>query len=241
MYANAFVHQYYDPRTAQRCSKVGPFIRMLPTAIFLFFVVSIPISSFAFLAVRECDCFCLTNGTICFSPADYSLECPAKAGPPDWRSSCNHTDGHLGRTSHEMRLYTETTAIAWAAIIIYSVAVPLAFALALRFCRSVVMGLQRPTLLSNALDFLHAEYREPFYLWEVVMMLQKQVLVGWLSLSYFGPGHPRQILLALVVTLFYLVAIAYFNPYHSIGLNILGSAPLARCKVPMLSDCLVWP
>lgn len=65
---------------------VSAWIAILPPVVWLAFFISVPISSFAFLAVRECDCFWLyddvgtSNETICFSTADYSLRCPASAG-----------------------------------------------------------------------------------------------------------------------------------------------------------------
>ena len=60
---------------------MSTFYLVLPVSVWLGFIVSAPASSFAFLAVRECDCSELynasggVNGKICFSPADYGVIC----------------------------------------------------------------------------------------------------------------------------------------------------------------------
>ena len=69
------------------------FFTILPPTVFITFFVSIPIASFGFLAVRECDCFWLLdpagerNGTFCVNPIDYTLLCPATAGNATFREN----------------------------------------------------------------------------------------------------------------------------------------------------------
>ena len=203
----------------------------MPAAIWLGFFISVPISSYAFLAIRECSCFWLGDdvmgnyGTVCFSPADYSLRCPTTDGPPEFRdSSLNGSLSALNDSlsDRELRLYSDTTNVAYGAIGVYAFGVPLAFALLLWYCRHNISGKSNPTRLSRSLSFLYSEYRERFFLWELWVTAQKQILVGVLSLSMFQPGQPVQLLLALVVTLFSLLLVGWFHPYRNAGLNFLA-------------------
>ena len=93
----------------------------------------------------------------------------------------------------------------------------------------------------------HTRYRDGFWFWELIITLQKQLLVGFLSLSYFQPGTPPppalprpqlvrlttalclappgtplQLLLALIVCLVYLMLVAWFQPYRNSGLSFLA-------------------
>ena len=138
-----------------------------------------PISSFAFLAVRECDCFWLyddvgtINETICFSTADYSLRCPASAGSYKYQQNATHLSDSLSHK--ELALYEETIVAAHVGIYMYAIGVPAIFAGLLLYCRRNIEGPLDPTSLSQALSFLYSEYRDGFYAWELLVTLQKQV------------------------------------------------------------------
>ena len=218
------VHQSGKKRRPLKKQLRDAWFATMPAAVWLGFFISVPISSYAFLAIRECSCFWLGDdvmgsyGTVCFSPADYSLRCPTADGPPEFRNSS--LTGSL--SDHELRLYSDTTNVAYGAIGVYAFGVPLAFALLLWYCRHNISGKSNPTRLSRSLSFLYSEYRERFFLWELWVTAQKQILVGVLSLSMFQPGQPVQLLLAIVFTLFSLLLVGWFHPYRKPKLNLLA-------------------
>ena len=158
---------------------VSAWYAILPPVVWLAFFISVPISSFAFLAVRECDCFWLyddvgtINGTICFSTADYSLRCPASAGSYTYKQNATHLPDSL--SPEERALYEETIVAANVGIYMYAFGVPAIFAGLLLYCRRNIEGPLDPTRLSQALSFLYSEYRDGFYAWELLVTLQKQV------------------------------------------------------------------
>ena len=77
-----------------------------------------------------------------FLSADYSLDCNDEAE------------------------YKRVFRLAWAAIILYPIAVPLTYALLLRAASNAIIS-QRPTVLSKALNFLHRDVTPRCYWWEV--------------------------------------------------------------------------
>jgi hypothetical protein len=156
------------------------FFCALPMIVWLTFFLSIPISSFAFLPLRTCDCVDVSsNGSYtkqCFMHADYSVSC--------------HT-----------KVYEDTKLIASVSVIIYAVAMPTVFAWMLFKARKSIQGSARDTRYSLALSFLYREYRNGLWFWELIIFVTKLILVGFLSLPQFQPGHPLQLLIALAVTL----------------------------------------
>ena len=206
-------------------------IDVMPWVVFVAFFVMIPISSFAFLSVRECDCFLLNETvsgapieTLCFSPMDYSLRCPPRYGSGDFRRRLGQlydTGRIVNDDGHDEELFLSTMRIAWATISFYAGVVPLTFGVLLWASRrSEVDGVQ--TRLSRALSFLYDEYRDGYYCWELLVTAQKLCLVGVLSLSYFSPGHPLQLLCALVISLLYQMLVGWCHPFRKPGLNLLA-------------------
>ena len=94
---------------------------VLGPSVWLAFLISVPISSSAFLAIRQCECFWLRDpataalkGALCFSPADYTLKCPSTAGPTEFWQNATGLPESL--TPDEAQLYDDTRAAAWLAI-----------------------------------------------------------------------------------------------------------------------------
>ena len=207
---------------------------VLPTVVAFLFFISVPISSYAFVAVRECDCF-VQHGeagmdhTVCFSQADYDLRCPASAGP----SSVHDANSSL--PADQYQLYNDTTTAAYVAIGVYAVFVPVLFATLLVYCRHSISGKKKPTRLSQSLSFLYSEYHEKFFWWELAVTAQKQYLVGVLSLSMFEPGHPIQLLLAIVFLMFFLMFVGWFQPYRKAHLNVLAVLSTASLQFIFLA------
>jgi hypothetical protein len=171
------------------------FFSALPIIVWLSFFLSVPISSFAFLALRACDCVYITFGSsmesnssdftqMCFLHADYSVFCPPT----------------LNMTAAETLLYHKTMDYAWFTVLVYAVGTPVTFAWMLFTARKAIRS-SADTRLSLALSFLYREYRNGLWFWELLISITKLILVGFLSLSVFHPGTPMQIMIALAVTL----------------------------------------
>ena len=65
--------------------------------------------------------------------------------------------------------------------------------------------LQLKEQLDAELGSLYVDYEPQYYYWEVVEMLKKMMLTGGLVL--LAPGSSAQIVLAILITLFYLTLV----------------------------------
>ena len=121
----------------------GGLIRALPYLLGLSFLAFPMVSSLAFQAF-SCESF--NDGTR-FLRADYSLNCDADD-------------------------YDAVTNLAWAAIVLYPLAIPLVCLVLLLSSRKAILT-EQPTPLSEALAFLHQDYEPSMYWWEIVEIAKK--------------------------------------------------------------------
>lgn len=180
----------------------------------------------------------------CFSRVDYALRCPspstrsisynASTGlyPVD-RDFFVDTDGDSSVDSLHGRMpdnctvamltldpdtlstveYDRTTSLATLTVLLYAVGWPLGCALCLWHVRiPVVYG--PPTALSTALGFLVREYSPTFYWWELVVMGEKIVLIGLLSL--LRAASMLQLSTAICFSLLFFVLRALAQPHWSL-------------------------
>ena len=87
--------------------------------------------------------------------------------------------------------YTNTRAVAWAAIAVFALGVPLG-TLALLFHVRDALTHGRSTPLTRATQFIHREYRPTFFWFEVVEVLRKGYFVGFAAVI-FTPGTISQL------------------------------------------------
>ena len=118
-------------------------IRALPYLLYILFFAFPLVSSRAFQAL-ECEEF--DDGSR-FLSADYSLDCD---------------------DAEYRRVYD----LAWVAIALYPVGVPLLY-LTLLWCARKAIRTERPTALSRSLTFLHQDYELSMYWWEMVDISKK--------------------------------------------------------------------
>ena len=118
-------------------------IRALPYLLYIFFFAFPLVSSRAFQAF---DCEEFDDGTR-FLRADYSLDCDDAE-------------------------YRRVIFLAWVAIALYPVGVPLLYLTLLVCARKAVLS-ERPTALSRSLTFLHQDYELSMYWWEMVEIFKK--------------------------------------------------------------------
>ena len=118
-------------------------IRALPYLLYILFFAFPLVSSRAFQAF-ECEEF--DDGTR-FLRADYSLDCD----------------------DAEHRRVLE---LAWVAIALYPLGVPLLY-ITLLWCARKAIRTEQPTALSRSLTFLHQDYELSMYWWEMVDISKK--------------------------------------------------------------------
>ena len=118
-------------------------IRALPYLLYILFFAFPLVSSRAFQAF---DCEEFDDGTR-FLRADYSL-------------NCNDAE------------YRRVRFLAWVAIALYPVGVPLLY-LTLLLCARKAILTEQPSALSRSLTFLHQDYELSMYWWEMVEICKK--------------------------------------------------------------------
>ena len=122
----------------------GGLMRALPYLLGLVFLAFPMVSSLAF-QVFVCEEF--EDGTR-FLKVDYRVDC------------------NVGDK------YGSVVSLAWFAILLYPIAMPLACLLLLLKARTAIMT-EEPTLLSRKLAFLHQDYVPSMFWWEVVEITKK--------------------------------------------------------------------
>ena len=118
-------------------------IRALPYLLYLLFFAFPLVSSRAFQAF---DCEEFDDGTR-FLRVDYSLDC---------------NDAEHGRV----------VSLAWVAIGLYPIGVPLLYLALLLSARKAILA-EQPTDLSRSLTFLHQDYAPAMFWWEIVEISKK--------------------------------------------------------------------
>ena len=119
------------------------FIRALPYLLYLAFYTFPLVSSRAFQAF---DCEEFDDGTR-YLKLDYSLDCD---------------DAEYGRVFY----------LAWVAIAVYPVCIPLLYLTLLLTARKAILT-EHPTDLSRSLTFLTSDYEPSMYWWEMVEISKK--------------------------------------------------------------------
>jgi len=170
------------------------------------FLVYPTVVSMGFSAIGECDCFENNapggDGTerTCFLRADYEEPCF-----PD--------SPFAGRRPI-------VSTLAMVAIVAYGFGVPLIhLGLVMRDHDAIIQ--ERPLIgLSAEISFLHADYTNRFYWWELVESMKKLVLTGFLAL--YNPGTLEQLLVANVIVFIMLTLQGLISPMKTASDNLLS-------------------
>jgi len=101
---------------------------------------------------------------------------------------------------------------AWLAIYIYPVGWTAFTALMLWSIRKSIWGKRRPNEINQALSFVYKDYKPLYYWWELLEMLRRFLLVGYLS--NFARGSITQISLATLFCIVYLVIQLQAMPFQ---------------------------
>jgi hypothetical protein len=160
----------------------------LPFILGWTFLLYPSISSRGFRALAPCDCFSYIDGSeICFMREDYAVECTGSL--------------HAHRSTP-----SSVSAAAWTTIAIWAIGVPVLYVLVL------VFGLVRnDARLHGLLGVLIDGYKPMAAAWEVMNVVEKLILIGFLSLV--NPGKWSQIFFAVLVALAVSALQTYVAPY----------------------------
>ena len=173
-------------------------IRVLPYLLYLLFF-AFPLVSLRAFQAFDCEEF---DGGTRFLRVDYSLDC---------------NDAEHGRV----------VSLAWVAIALYPVCVPLLYLALLLSARKAILT-EQPTDLSRGLTFLHQDYEPSMFWWELVEISKK----AHDPLSTLLPPIQPQSLTAVACR----CTVAVPTPYHtclrsySSSASACSSAPAPRCN-----------
>eukprot|EP00964_Phaeocystis_antarctica_P092104 scaffold59184_cov68-Phaeocystis_antarctica.AAC.2 len=162
-------------------------IRALPYLLYLVFFAFPLVSSRAFQAF---DCEEFDDGTR-FLRVDYSLDCH---------------DAEYGRV----------VSLAWVAIALYPIGIPLLYLALLLSARKAILT-EQPTALSRSLTFLYQDYAPSMFWWEVVEISKKaRCPLCRFTLTAILAAHASTNVLALRSC--------------SSSASVCASAPVPRCN-----------
>ena len=147
-----------DPAAELRAALEAGLLQALPSVLAIGFLVFPIVSSLAFQGLELCDSWRDAAGeeTYSFLKADYEVDC------------------------NDPSVFYPIRTLAIVAIGLYPVGIPAIYLVLLRRVRETIM-LRRSTRVSEALGFLHRDFEPVHYYWEVVELLRKLLLVGFVS------------------------------------------------------------
>jgi hypothetical protein len=122
---------------------------------------------------------------------------------------CGHTDAH-----HEVK------NLAVGAIILYPIGLLVLNAALLYHARKAIV-MKRPSVLSQAIGFLHREYEIDFFWWELVEMLHRFLLVGLMVVV--RNGTMLQLVIGTLISAVFTVMQVQAAPYIEITNDYLAS------------------
>ena len=118
--------------------------------------------------------------------------------------------------------YDTIMIIAYFFLLLWPIGMPLIFFLVL-FPNREALRQRRSTRMVKATAFLHKEYNPTFYWWELVTLVQRLVLTGWVLLIPVE-NEIWRIFFGLLTAFGYLSLIQFVQPYKKKGLNTLAIA-----------------
>jgi len=177
---------------ALRSSLRDGFFSGLPLSLFVSFCFTPSVSAFVFQAWR-CE------------PFVYDLTEQHSFLGQDLSVRCDDSEE-----------YKRVVATAWLLIVLWPIGMVALYASLLFPVRHEMFhgGDRVRTPLLKATVFLHRDYKEAFFWWEIFTLVQRTVLTGWLLLIDSDLPFLR-LVSALVVTVFCLAALLLCDPYKS--------------------------
>jgi len=198
------VYHYFDRAKADPTfSKGRPCLSNLlktqPFVLFFAFVLITPTSSGIF-AAWMCATYTLNSisGTkITFLIADLSLK-------------CDSSDGN----------YSRVETLAYIFVCLWSIGLPLLFLLLVFQCRAAILQ-GRMTRLVRSTAFLHKEYKRQYFWWEVIFLLQRTFVIGFVQWIPHTMLFVRT-LFGMLASFAYLMCLFLARPYKRNDVSIIA-------------------
>ena len=118
--------------------------------------------------------------------------------------------------------YNSIQQLAYMAILLYPIGVPVLYAVLLFSCHKELRSGRPLSTLSHALRFLYREYEPRFYAWELMVMMQKLLLVG--ILSQVSQGSLTQSVAGVSAAFVFNVLHMGAQPFQHLADDYLGTA-----------------
>ena len=115
----------------------------------------------------------------------------------------------------------QAQSVAWVAILLYPVGVIVLSAWLLYLGRQTLLLEDENTPYTRAISFLHAPFAPSYFYFDLLELSKKLLLIGFASLV--EPGSLVQIMMAVVVSLLFLVLHLQASPYRTNTDNILAT------------------
>ena len=109
------------------------------------------------------------------------------------------------------REHQEATSLAYIAILLYPIGVPMLYFLLLRSAQAAIT-MDRPTHLSSALSFLHRDFEARMYCWEIAEQFKKLFLVG--IMVRVANDTILQLGVAMVFSTIFMLVSALASPFR---------------------------
>ena len=177
----------------------GGLLRALPFLTLLSFMV-LPHVSWTVFGVFQCDSFAASpTQTRFFVHTDLAIEC-----------------------SDDDALYRRARGWAIFFMVVWPLGAPAVLATLLRKSREAVQRGQR-TPISEALRFLHSDYRAPYFFFELVETGRKELLTGFVLLLPARLSMLR-LMWALLLSIAYLVLLQAARPFNELSNHFFAVA-----------------
>jgi hypothetical protein len=162
-----------------------------------------------------------TPNAICYLSVDYSTTACVR---PPGGTECVYTPE-----------YASLRSTAWLVIIVYAFMLPVLLLYLLIHERAAIQSGRR-TRLSRALAFLHEPYKPQFFYFELLEMVRKQLIIGYVA--FVSPGSLLQLLFGFVVALVSHALYLNASPFrHQSDLSFAALANFAT--VLLLLSCVI--
>ncbi|MFL2885600.1 MAG: hypothetical protein ACJZ48_01490 [Candidatus Pelagibacterales bacterium] len=116
---------------------------------------------------------------------------------------------------------SDAQSIAWVAILLYPVGVIVLSAWLLYLGRTTLLLEDEHTAYTRSIAFLHAPFVPSYFYFDLLELSKKLLLIGFASL--IEPGSLVQIMIAVVVSLLFLVLHLQSSPYKRRNDNLLAT------------------
>ena len=138
---------------------------------------------------------------------------------------------HRRITSGNQTLTVATKLLARLTLVeLHALQIPLAYACLLYKVRNKLIN-SEISPLASALRFLHEPFKPQYFWWELVLVAQKLIIVGFFVLEPFKPGSFIQLMLGMSVVLVFTVVQMQVQPYRNRRDNLLATT----CNVSLFS------